>query len=341
MGKKQQKGKPKQDVREAAPAVQAPVADGQTLRRSVIARLAVPIGVAGSGVLEWAFKEAWGGVVGDAAVKAVDTIKRDWSGEPTMQATTGSHDLYRLLFGAPGSFYVTAGNDHPRYAPEVGLDSGRRLFTVDYHAFRSIRNFLSLFRKSEVVLADGPIVLGTDSGQIHIGSQCSNTSSREILGTLGSEPLFTAETVRGPLAVAYSMCADYTAPTWFWMGGERKDVPKYFLATRDRRFAKPDVRADGYVKSNFLLLTRLPSKQSEYPSLIIGGLHGFSTRAIEEVLFRLPEEDVAYLVKRLAGSPYYQIVFVVQSVRDEAGCTLAERVRVSRRLPPVAIRAVA
>ena len=74
--------------------------------------------------------------------------------------------------------------------------------------------------------------------------------------------------------------------------------------------------------SDYLLLSRVPRQLGRADVIILAGLHGPAIRAVEHLLYHLPDEDLAQLYKDIQGRPYFQAIFRVGRLDVRGGTTV-------------------
>jgi hypothetical protein len=127
-------------------------------------------------------------------------------------------------------------------------------------------------------------------------------------------------------------------------GRPAKKTPKGLVDARTRQLMYPSdempyVDRRGWLKSDFLLVSRLPSPGGGPDIVLISGGHGAGTQAIE-LLFNSSGLDLAELeglVDVTRGARYYQFVLEVGDIDHAGSMSVAGRVRLARQAPPVVI----
>ncbi len=104
--------------------------------------------------------------------------------------------------------------------------------------------------------------------------------------------------------------------------------------------------SSGWLKSDVLLVSRLPGVGGNYDVLLFSGFHGAGTQAAE-LLFRknvFATDDLRKLVRLLDGHEYWQFVLEVGDVENIGNVektkrkTVAHSIRLSQSCPPQAFR---
>ena len=235
---------------------------------------------------------------------------------------------------------MTAADDDPLFAPTVRYSSDIWMHTPDFHALKAIRSFLTSGRHQQTEVVSEAMPLSRENSHIYIGSSRSNTLSRHTLG--GIEPhqvRFNAQV--GPLRVplAYAMCLEEGTSTLRIQDGKEMWTPNYCIAhTSGRSYCSSELDSSRRLISDHLLVTRLPGYSANTSILVVGGLHGIGTRGIENVLFSLSDTDIGVLESCQKTSPFFQAAFELRDVTEVEGNSVAQFVRLSKALPPVALK---
>jgi hypothetical protein len=228
--------------------------------------------------------------------------------------------LLERLFYVGGKDRYTAllpADDHPArrlrsWQPfyELELDAAQTYasrFFCDTHLYR-VNGFPRLRREDDAVL---------------IGSQVANAATRALLGQAdGEAPMF--DVVRGGWRTQLHWnlhtpeCAPRTTIAEF--RGQRTSLAHLFCERGASCYASKRDPAGTRYLDDYLLVTVLPRQKGEAQrALILAGLHGPGTRAIDLILREPPAAMLEEAARQVGGAPYYQMLWHLDTTPDRRG----------------------
>jgi hypothetical protein len=221
----------------------------------------------------------------------------------------GGNDSYTALLPA---------DDHPArrlrsWQPfyELELDAAQTYasrFFRDTHFYR-VSGFPRLRWADDVVL---------------IGSQVANAFTRALLGRADQEdPLFRIARGGWRTQLHWNLHTPESAPmtTIAEFRGQRTSLAHVFCerGSPSSYESERDPAGTRYL-DDYLLVTMLPRRKgSPQRALIFSGLHGPGTRAIDLILREPPAGMLEKAARQVAGAPYYQILWHLETTPDQRG----------------------
>jgi hypothetical protein len=228
--------------------------------------------------------------------------------------------LEQLFYvGGPGRYTaLLPADDHPgrrlrSWQPfyELELDAAQTYasrFFCGTHFYR-VSGFPRLRRDDDVVL---------------IGSQVANASTRALLGRAdGDHPLFDVTHRGWRTQLHWNLHTPESAPmtTIAEFRGQRTSLAHIFCE-RDSAscYASERDAAGTRYLDDYLLVTVLPRVKGEQQrALILAGLHGPGTRAIDLILREPPVVMLEKAARQIGEAPYYQMLWHFETTPDRRG----------------------
>jgi hypothetical protein len=229
--------------------------------------------------------------------------------------------LLEQLFFSGGNGHYTAllpADDHParRLRPwqpfyELELDAAQTYtsrFFRDTHFYR-VNGFPRLRRDDDVIL---------------IGSQVANASTRALLGRADyEEPVFHIARGGWRTQLHWNLHTPESAPrtTIAEFRGQRTSLAHAFCE-RGSAFCYESERDSAGTRylDDYLLVTILPRRKGQVQrTLILSGLHGPGTRAIDLILREPPTGMLEKAARQIAGAPYFQMLWHLETTPDQRG----------------------
>jgi hypothetical protein len=299
-----------QRSQERAPELLHAIMDG-TITRREFAKVA--------GI--WLFCEIFGEPLVDKAkasvAKQIDEIARAVAPEQEYKL-----DLVSRLFGnfAAANYKFVPGTSNP-YLKGIHPDDLRAAASFDRVVSRLVENLTVVDDLMDAAQLEGNIIA--------LGSPMSNYLSRIVLQyenmTGGPTDGFT-RTGHNPLfhlPFEYIFDAKYLRKEFLmtrrFAGKREHQVPNWSI--RDMSVGKvlcPQVDSDGTLKTDFLLITKLPKILSSdaydrgEEIIIFGGTHGIGTKAID-LLFQ-DETILSAIEKKVRNTPYWQALIEIERI---------------------------
>lgn len=162
----------------------------------------------------------------------------------------------------------------------------------------------------------GPVFL--DGDIVCIGSPVSDPIARRAFEMNG--PRY--EQIRKPDALLdlpyLYQPSDVKEEAYRFISGERRKVKNWTISEYGKKLPPPSYDNKGLIKSDYLLISRLPnflSKQSftlDKSILVVGGIHGTGTEAIQLLLRN--KEALMIIAMAKKNNPYFQSLFFVSDI---------------------------
>jgi len=224
------------------------------------------------------------------------------------------------------------------------------LLSSTYLAATSLRDGLALhsedwFKKLHVS-EKIPSNLSKGTDILTIGCPISDLVSREALEYSGSQ--YHLKRNKNPkliLPIEYVLDKDDVGSEHFmckrFVTGMEKQMPNWTISIDGNQFPPPRTDRDGWLQSDYLLITRMPNVLSPVAFysgkeiLIIGGTHGIGTEAINLILNN--EEYLEEIYRQTKSYKYYQILVEVDKVKHyfDKPKHFYHSKPISLKLPPV------
>jgi hypothetical protein len=194
---------------------------------------------------------------------------------------------------------------------ELELDAAQTYasrFFCDTHFYR-VSSFPRLRRDDDVVL---------------IGSQVANASTRALLGRADHEdPVFDVTHSGWRAQLHWNLHTPESAPmtTIAEFRGQRTSLAHVFCERGSASCyeSERDPAGTRYL-DDYLLITVLPRRKGgAQRALILSGLHGPGTRAIDLILREPPATMLEKAAQQIGGAPYYQMLVHLDTTPDQRG----------------------
>ena len=229
--------------------------------------------------------------------------------------------LLEQLFYAGGNDRYTAllpADDHPARR----LRSWQPFYELELDAAQTYAS--RFFRDTRFYRVSGFPRLRRDDDVVLIGSQVANASTRALLGKAGhEEPLFDVTHGGWRTQLHWNLHTPESAPriTIAEFRGQRTSLA-HVLCERDsasRYESKRDPAGTRYL-DDYLLVTVLPRRKGgTQRSLILSGLHGPGTRAIDLILREPPAAMLGKAARQTGSAPYFQMLWHLDTTPDHRG----------------------
>jgi hypothetical protein len=174
-----------------------------------------------------------------------------------------------------------------------------------------------------------------------LGSSVSNRHTAQVLG-LPEDPRFHTH---GPgFRADFQYSIHSIKDQWVARlqdGNSDWRVPNNAIVDRNGRLvAVPEYDEHGRLRTDFLLVTRHPQQLGGASQLIFSPTHGPGLRAVDLLLFHLPQQDLELLEKKMEDETFFQAIFEIGDLYEEAGTTLPGSIRLMRRdtVSPVPVK---
>lgn len=234
-------------------------------------------------------------------------------------------------------FDVVPSRHHPRLER---LPDGTLTYPNQIQAIEGIRG---LFPFPQLV-EDNPYAVTDGWSRVCVGSPSSNLFARTIFGDpwkgeLRFDRVGLDHTARWKYTIKHLDGAVERI-----QDGKRHVVPTYCIINeREEIVAIPHHDpVNGGLKSDFLLVTRMPVEIGGSEIIFFSGLHGPSIRAIDLLLHAIDPDDLLQLQDNLDGERAYQAIFEVQDLKEEDGTIIPRKIRLchgkARRPEPLIIQ---
>ncbi len=256
------------------------------------------------------------------------------------------HELVRQLFLNRGDFLFHPGTDWRPAAGQPQAPYVGRGYPHELHAIRAFVPFVPEKAAYQETLFF-PSNLTVSRRLICTGSPKTNGFARTYLPSVSlsnDEARQQYRTFLRPDAVKYIFGEDLVAPkvkvVSMMEAGRLAEKTRKLIWTwkgsSDLRPWRPKGYLDGEkLRSDFLLLSRLPRTAAGGDILIFAGAHGAGTEAVSLLLNQLHIKQLRELVDILQGAPYFQFIVEITQVKHLSTGTIPKQIRLCEDLPPV------
>ncbi len=230
-----------------------------------------------------------------------------WLKERFVQSGVRQHrHLAAKLFFPGTTFSVLAADGHPT----LKIPEGHATFSNEEYAEKAIRSFTDLDESTN--WTDQAFPVPDTEPKVIIGSSISNSWAQMIFGPPDDPRFEFQDRVRFPYSIQR-----VEGRTVRLQDGKEHVSGRYLVVGADgERVGIPEITKADELRSDTLLVTRLPDEKSGSDVVILAGLHGPAIQAIKQLLFDLDVADLTYLTDKVRGFPfpYYQAVFRVDGL---------------------------
>jgi len=163
-----------------------------------------------------------------------------------------------------------------------------------------------------------------DDDVVLIGSQVANASTRALLGKADQQdPVFDIAHGGWRTQLHWNLHTPESAPltTIAEFRGQRTSLAHVFCERSSASCyeSERDPAGTRYL-DDYLLVTVLPRRKGgAQRALILSGLHGPGTRAIDLILREPPAAMLEKAARQIGGAPYYQMLVHLDTTPDERG----------------------
>jgi hypothetical protein len=228
--------------------------------------------------------------------------------------------LERLFLGGETDRYTALlpADDHPARR----LRSWQPFYELEMDAAQTYAS--RFFRDTHFYRVNGFPRLRPDDDAVLIGSQVANAATRALLGRAdGEEPLFDIAHRGWRTQLHWNLHTPESAPmtTIAEFRGQRTSLAHLFCE-RDSASCHESERDPAGTRylDDYLLVTVLPRRAGgAQRTLILAGLHGPGTRAIDLILREPPAAMLEKAARQIAGAPYYQMLWHLETTPDDRG----------------------
>jgi hypothetical protein len=228
--------------------------------------------------------------------------------------------LLGKLFYVGGNGRYTAllpADDHPARR----LRSWQPFYELEMDAAQTYAS--RFFRDTHFYRVNGFPRLRREDDAVLIGSQVSNAATRALLGRAdGEEPLFAIARRGWRTQLHWNLHTPESAPmtTIAEFRGQRTSLAHLFCERGASCYASKRDPAGTRYLDDYLLVTVLPRRAGgAQRALILAGLHGPGTRAIDLILREPPAAMLEKAARQIAGAPYYQMLWHLDTTPDRRG----------------------
>jgi hypothetical protein len=221
----------------------------------------------------------------------------------------------RIFFSGDTDLDVIPARNHPT----LKLASDELTYSNELRALRAIR---SLFGPAKNIVQE--LYAPTNSHSlVSIGASVSNKLTRSVLGP-PKAPTLRFNTSQFSATLPYTIREVQGPHVSRLQDGKELTVPNLAIVDASGRpVAIPESRNQA-LKSDVLLVTRMPRAVGGPELTIFSGLHGPGVQAVEHLLFHAPGGDLLYLRQMLEDqgeSPYFQAIFRVDNLYEQDNTT--------------------
>ena len=290
---------------------------------------------AAGGWIENRTEDQWDGVFGKAIPRAPSLSPEDLRAYRLGFINERIITLNGITFLSSGDLNVRLGE--PETLPHLSHD---RLALAPLRALRQVRDVEQEFitetaRRFDSYICSGSPVANDLSGvYLPVVNLSDDPSTDSILAVSESEiPYHFATGYENAIRVVSGSAGG--APAW-----KRNNAILDVEAGNIVRNPLYAVDHEGYLANDYLILMRIPRNPFGGEILVVAGMHGPSTQALE-LLFdatAFPDSELRFIEETLADEPYWQIVFEVSNIVHAKPMSIARALRVSRLLRPKPIR---
>jgi hypothetical protein len=229
-----------------------------------------------------------------------------------------------IFFPREGFFDLVPAMNHPVFAHPPG-----RTYPNEEFAQNAI---LKLFPGAASELMDHPFEVDPSHSIVLLGSSIANRYTRHIFG----DPLHPKFTFTGPgfhIDFQYSIRSlQNQFVTRLQDGNSDWRVTNNAVVDCNGNYvAVPESDAHSRLKTDLLLVTRIPRRLGGVDQIIFSPTHGTGLRAVDNLLFHLPQNDLEWLEKELDRESCFQAIFEVADLYEANGTTHPGSIRVMRK----------
>jgi len=242
------------------------------------------------------------------------------------------------LLGTSHPVIAGDGNVHIQRdsVPELWLPDGANYYP---HDKKSLKSF------SEVLLGNAPIKSVTEvsdhmpkdfaGSMIVVGSSVSSQMARRFFGDIFN-PISSVYSGRYRACLKYNFAVpDQRAIVTYGIDGQAnplKEMNWGINAPGGALFPRKD--HDGRLKTDYLLITRLPAEVKGSGDIIfIGGTHGPGCQAIDLILKQMDTNELQKWGDQIRNRDQYQAVFRVLDIEDIDGHATAKGIKFIEAAP--------
>jgi hypothetical protein len=244
-------------------------------------------------------------------------------------------DRAHLFFLPSGhQFSCVVADDAPNLPTEtkIGVVSTYR---NEEHVVRYLQDLLSHSEHIEVLPQAYPVP--SDHSLICVGSSIAHKFVRAVLGhpdgPLSFEYVPQGQGKRFKVPLRYSITKNPDVRVWRIQNGVPRWTDQHVIVRSDKAAIWPRHKPSSLeLISDLLLVTKCPLETAgdDRDVIIYGGLHGPATRAVDMLFGNLSKDDLDFLEARVKGSPYYQAVFEITSLKMDNDTTKPQGIRLYR-----------
>lgn len=220
----------------------------------------------------------------------------------------------RLLFPQNGTFDLVPAMNHP-----VWSHPPNRTYPNEEHALQSI---MRLFPGRAKEVADHPFKVETGHSPVFLGASISNKHTALVLGERDrpkfhfSGPGFRAEFQYSIRSIEEQFVTRLQDDNPDWR------VPNNAIVDRSGKvIAVPEFDDKRKLRTDYLLVSRIPRELGGSDQLIFSPTHGPGMRAVEKLLFDISNDDLDSLEEQLRGEDHFQAIFQVGDLYEMGGTT--------------------
>jgi len=235
-----------------------------------------------------------------------------------------------LFFPRDKPFDLVPARDHPT----TPVPDGCFTYANEEHAIRAIRE---LCGNVQQVVAE-PYLVHPRHSVVYIGSSISNKGTRMVLGDPEVPRFaFAQPGLRVEFSYSVKILKDEDK-VWRLQDGTWRETWNYAVVDwTGKVVAVPNTDADGKLRDDVLLITRIPKKMGGVDLLLFAGLHGPAIRAVEHLLLNIHPAELDFVDDHLKGKRHFQVVFRVEHLREENDTTVPGSIRYERSADPLPI----
>jgi len=263
------------------------------------------------------------------AVESISHIVKKVSSLPVFSnlsfETERTNRIRKLIFPRFGELDLVPARDHPILGPPP---EGHTTYGNEEFAQEAIlRIFPGMARES----VDNMYPVEPGHSIVCLGASISNLLTRRLLGS-NNKPAFTFFGSNWQIEFPYSIATlPGSSVRRLQDGNPDYCVPNNAIVSKSEYVACPEVDATGTLRTDFLLVTRVPSELGRTEQLLLTPTHGPGMRAVKKLLFEIGREDLDYLEEIVAGpEPYFQAIFQIGDLYEENGTTHPGSIRLLR-----------
>lgn len=230
----------------------------------------------------------------------------------------------RILLPRTGTLDLVPGTDHPL----AKILKGHGTYANQVYAMQAIR---TLYPGTAREVVDEPYPA---SGHwVLIGSSVANRATGVVMGSV-EEPHFVYEAPHFRVEFPYSIRVvpetyvtrlqdgdpEYRRELNVVVDGQGNCVasPKYDPSNRNR------------LRSDVLVVIRLPRVIGAADQLILAATHGPGIRAVEKLFTQISRKDIEYLEEKFRDEDHFQAIFAVEELYENESTTLPGSIRLLR-----------